>query len=699
MILDTNNYFKKAKSIWAENRSTEMNMTLTLIGNFPKSENAELIITGSSYYNIFVNGEFLALGPARAAHEYYRVDKLPLKFNKENNEVRIIVMGYNVNSFYHLDQPSFICAEIEIEGETIAYTDVVPYGFSLKEWKQKVQKVQRYSFQRPFAEVYDFTRETYADVKAEYSPSKNFLPRNVFYGGYEKENTAKIIQRGTFTQSEKEKYYADRSVINISDELKGFTLSEFEVFSAGRTQKIDAQITKKEIMPYEDSYIAGNSFITYEMDRNLTGLIGFTYESFGENEIIITFDEIMQGDNVNFIRQGAANVIIIKAGKETRKFLSVEPYTYKYIRIFCKGDGMLVKDLHLRRVSAPPVDKYLDSKNEKLLKIFDAAVETYRQNTFDIFMDCPSRERAGWLCDSFFTARVEKILTGNSEIEKNFIENFLLPESFKDLPDGLLPMCYPADHYDKACIINWSMWFVIELKEYLERTNDHSLIEKAKVKVYKMLNYFKKFENEYGLLEKLDKTVFIEWSRSNELVQDVSFPTNMLYSRMKQTIADLYGDKACAKEAEELKNTIRKMSYTDEGFFCDNAYRKETGLELSMQYSESCQYYAFHTGVATPELYPELWQRLVDDFGFDRRETKKWSNIYFANAFIGNYLRLDLLAMYEDKNIVLKNIEDYFYYMAEKTGTLWENVSDNASCNHGFASHVIYWFDKFGMIK
>ena len=27
-------------------------------------------------------------------------------------------------------------------------------------------------------------------------------------------------------------------------------------------------------------------------------------------------------------------------------------------------------------------------------------------------------------------------------------------------------------------------------------------------------------------------------------------------------------------------------------------------------------------------------------------------------------------------------------YMVERTGTLWENMQDNASLNHGFASHI-----------
>ena len=72
-------------------------------------------------------------------------------------------------------------------------------------------------------------------------------------------------------------------------------------------------------------------------------------------------------------------------------------------------------------------------------------------------MDCPSRERAGWLCDSFFTSRTEYALTGRSTVEHAFLDNFLMPERFEFLPDGMLPMCYPADHNDRTFIPNWAI--------------------------------------------------------------------------------------------------------------------------------------------------------------------------------------------------------------------------------------------------
>ena len=54
----------------------------------------------------------------------------------------------------------------------------------------------------------------------------------------------------------------------------------------------------------------------------------------------------------------------------------------------------------------------------------------------------------------------------------------------------------------------------------------------------------------------------------------------------------------------------------------------------------------------------------------------------------GVYMRLELL-MREQKRVELLNeCVRYFYDMTQKTGTLWENNTASASCDHGFASYV-----------
>ena len=112
--------FCSARPIWPKGRQTEKNLFVGFRAAFkrPKSGTAVLRITGSSVYRIFLNGNFLGHGPARGPHGYWRVDQWPLKdLRAAENVLAIEVAGYNVNSYYLLDQPSFIQAEIVAEGK------------------------------------------------------------------------------------------------------------------------------------------------------------------------------------------------------------------------------------------------------------------------------------------------------------------------------------------------------------------------------------------------------------------------------------------------------------------------------------------------------------------------------------------------------------------------------------------------------
>lgn len=98
------------------------------------------------------------------------------------------------------------------------------------------------------------------------------------------------------------------------------------------------------------------------------------------------------------------------------------------------------------------------------------------------------------------------------------------------------------------------------------------------------------------------------------------------------------------------------------------------------------------SGTAEQEDYPDLFNRLLEDFGPERTARGLHPQIWPANAFIGNYLRMELLSRAGRPAQLLKESREYFDYMALKTGTLWENTGDYASCNHGFASHILHCF-------
>ena len=90
--------FKKAIPVFAEGKERELNYHLTLRAETDSLVGVELYVTAFSFYRLTVNGHFVAMGPARTAGGYARVDILSLeKYNAVGikKEIVIEVTGYH----------------------------------------------------------------------------------------------------------------------------------------------------------------------------------------------------------------------------------------------------------------------------------------------------------------------------------------------------------------------------------------------------------------------------------------------------------------------------------------------------------------------------------------------------------------------------------------------------------------------------
>ncbi|MHA7110190.1 hypothetical protein ACRTDU_08700 [Sunxiuqinia elliptica] len=670
---DGSRFFQKAVPVWVDSRNVkndkgayvftssgrhdskqqEENLTVSFRAKFEIEDfyHVKLKLAASSRYRVFINGEFLGHGPCVAGHGYYRVDeyKLKDKLHLGDNIIAIEVVGYNVDSYFQINQPAFLQAELTNNNQVIAYTNTENRAglFEAAILQQRKQDVPRYSFQRAHTEVYqlapDFQKWTKSWVGAGFQPLK-----------LEKTEAKKLIER--------------------------------------RVKYPDYAIRKSQHQ-VNDSI--------YKFECNSTGFIGATFVAHTPVKLCFFWDEILNKDgDIDPYRLGCQNEIRYELEPGAYHLESFEPYTLQYLKVRIEsGDGVVSKPYIRQYVNGDVAQASFACSDTSMNRIFDAAMETYKQNALDIFMDCPHRERAGWLCDSYFTARVAFNFSGNTLIETNFLGNFLLPESFKFLPKGMLPMCYPADHSNANYIPNWAMWYVLQLEEYMKRSGDHQMIVESRQRVADLLDFFVPYENEFGLLEGLEKWVFVEWSKANKFVQDVNYPTNMLYASMLETAGRLYDWPQLVTKANRIRTVIREQAF-DGQFFIDNAVRVDGVLVPQPENrTETCQYYAFFFETAKPESYPELWKTLVGDFGPEREAKNLYEEIYPSNAFIGNYLRLELLSRYGEVDQMVRESVKYFEPMAQLTGTLWENVHTRASLNHGFASHIAhaYYRDVLGV--
>ncbi len=711
--------FRSAKPVWPAGREAEMNLLVGFraVLAAPPREKAVLRVAASTLYRARVNGQFVGHGPARGPHGYYRVDEWDLsgELAAGQNVVAVEVAGYNCNSYYLLDQPSFLQAEIVAGDKVLASTAGSGVPFTATVLEQRVQKVQRYSFQRPFIEYYRlqpdsdrWLREPRAAapvIECPVQPEKKLLPRHVPVPDFAVVPPVRHVAQGRTERRETvSKLWKDRSLVHVGPKLKGFPESELAVVPSIELQHLTSTQTAAMDQPYRPDDTLGlqqNTYHILDLGANLTGFLGARVTCAEKTRLTLVFDEILSGTDVDFKRLGCVNAVSYELEPGDYQIESLEPYTLRYLKLICHHGACEVRGVYLRELAHPAIRQaQFACSDPRLERLFAAGVLTFRQNALDVFMDCPSRERAGWLCDSFFTARTASDLTGTTLIERNFFENFLLPARFEHLPDGMLPMCYPADHNDGVFIPNWALWFVVELEEYAARAGERTIVEGLRTKVLRLMDFFKQYENEDGLLEKLPSWVFVEWSKANQFVQDVNYPSNMLYAAALSTAGRIYGAPELTAKAERIRETIRRQSF-DGRFFVDNAVRRDGKLQVTQNHSEVCQYFAFFFGVASPQSHAELWNTLCQRFGPDRAQTKAFPEVHAANSFVGNMLRMELLSRGGRNQQILDESIAYLLYMVERTGTLWENVGDYASCNHGFASHIVHtlYRDVLGVVR
>ena len=673
--------FKSAKKIWLKGLSREMNVQARFTAELSVPSGSKLHMAGATFYKVYFDGKLVHHGPAPTATGYARVDVIELPQKRGIANITVEVAGYASNSYAAVNQPSYLIAEIVAGDEVLAYTG---RDFKALRVLSREQKTLRYSRQRHFSEVWDL------DVKDEeceieiLDNSITYLERRSPLPSLDMEVPNDAFCKGKFTlPADFDEKVPDDVTSFLSETLDGrsmFPYSEIEKHPQNIIAAADYNIAENRC-EYRGILTAGE-FCTFECERNSSGIVHLDYIAPEGARIIITHDEIVDAGRFPN-RMKAANVIDV-SGSGNISFENFEIYGFKYYAVFVVSGEIELKNAYKINIRHVPKNiPALNTDDEELLAIYDAALESYRSNSLGIFMDCPTRERAGWLCDSYYISRASYRVIGNTSVEDDFLENFR-NHKCKTIPEGMLPMCYPSEHPSGQFIPQWSLWFILELPEYKQR-NPNADLEMFRPTVDGLLGFFKKYENELSLLEDLPSWNFVEWSQANKWCDGVNFPTNMLYAAALCTVADLFGYEELCEKAEKIRKTVREMSF-DGKFFHDQALRNSDGkLVINDNISETCQYYAFYFGTADEEKYRDLKNTLLTEFGPD---SENYPEIEKSNAFMGALLRMDILVAWKKHEMLIDQIKGYFLHMARLTGTLWEHKNVAASLNHGFPSYI-----------
>ena len=685
--------FKKAIPVFAEGKDKEMNYQLILRAEVGSLRDCVLYVTAFSFYRLTVNGCFVSFGPARTAKGYARVDEIDLGayHKEEKNEIVIEVAGYYCKSLSTVKQPSFVVAEVR-RGEEILLATGRAGDFAGYRSCYRLQKAERFSGQRHFGEIYDYrTGDIFAEkhrvalTSAENQPV--YLPRRVPMPTYEVMDVADYASAGTFAYEETRPCQENRYSGGLMVPGWGQYAPDEAVSLPYRwIQKQKQEKTRGEgSLPLR---LSAGEYAILDLKAIYAGFLRLDATAHEECDMVLGFSELCSPDEFAFTNINMQAVIeyFLPTGKKLQ-FQSFEPYTCRFAVLMVKTGSVTLNSFGIRcfeydRSRMIP----REIRDPELKKIYAAAQRTFAHNAVDLYTDCPSRERAGWLCDSFFTARAEHFLTGKTLVEDAFLENYRLYRNEGDTIEGVLPMCYPADFQsDKKFIPQWNMWYVLEVKEYLTERNPSADREAFRDSVYGIMGYLADCENGDGLLQNLPSWSFVEWSTANEWVQDINYPSNFLYSEVLYAVGELYGDESMTAKAARVRQKTRELAFDGE-VFVDNAVLDEHGvLRNTRNSSEAGQYYAILFGdveLDSPK-YEKLKEYVGNSFATFAPNGREFVPV---NAFIGLYLRICALMKLGEKNLLRRDLKGFFGGMVASTGTLWEYKQFKGSFDHGFTA-------------
>ena len=388
--------FQKALPVWAKNEETTKNYRLYTKAVLSDLQGCTIRLTANNFYALTVNGTFVAFGPARTAKGYARVDEIELSpyVKAGENEIVIEVAGYYNRCLSTVLQPSFLIAEIvDKNEEVLAYTgrDFVGYKDV-----RRVQKVERYSFQRHFGEVFD-ERQTVCEEEnrvelAAISQRIQFLPRVAPYPYYETKTLSVAEGVGKFWYDDTLPCKNNRYSNSISERWGGFAEEEIAY--------LPYRWVQKQAMKRSNSNVAlpltlqEGEYAVFDFEKMEAGFLQWAFSAQAESEVTLAFSEARFQGEFTFPNGNMQNVVhIVAPAGYAADAQSFEPYVFRYLAVYVKRGGITLSSVGVRTYEHTTNNaKQPVFKDENLAKIYQAAVRTFAHNAVDLYSDCPSRD-------------------------------------------------------------------------------------------------------------------------------------------------------------------------------------------------------------------------------------------------------------------------------------------------------------------
>ncbi len=300
----------------------------------------------------------------------------------------------------------------------------------------------------------------------------------------------------------------------------------------------------------------GHARIIIDMGRIVAGLVELSVTAPAGTFFDIGYFETPATIPSHFGAQGGSRYI---ARGQNDHHIVFDPKGLRYAYIIVHGteENITLTDFAVNEYNYPwQGEASFECNDEDLNRLYKAGIRTVELNSWDAFMDCPTREQRAWVGDAVVHQMVHLATNSDWRLAWHYLTLGNSPRS-----DGILPMSVAGDVEggEGFTIPDWSIHWIHGVYNLYRFSGDKAKVKAFMPTIERILRWYLPYQTSSGLLQDVPEWNLIDWSSlfSNEQ----SALVNASWARGLREYAELaqwLGEKASQDWAEEIYTKVKK---------------------------------------------------------------------------------------------------------------------------------------------
>lgn len=543
--------------------------TFNLNSNF---SSAKIYISADDYYKLYINGNFVAQGPAPSYHFRYNYNEIDIGKYLNHGEnliaVHTLYQGLINRVWQSGDFRHGLICDVVVDNETIIFSDE---SFKVN-CHSGYTEIGTCGYETQLLEQYDSRASEVGFEKTDFDDSN----------------------------------WSNAEICRYDD----------HVLRAQKSRMLEFE----NVSPVKTT-VNGNK-ILYDFGSNYVGYL--TVKAMGKCDDIVTArcaQELNDDGSLRFALRANCKYEeqwILSGGEDLLDWFDYKSFRYAELEI---PDSTEILDVsfHIRHypfeLKAKLKNEY--ASNEDFLRIWELCVNTQKYGVQEVIQDCMEREKGFYLGDGCYTALTNMLLTHDDSMVRKLIDD-----------------AFSTDFITETLVTCMDCSFMQEIAEYplilaylvlwhYRFTNDIEYLKSNYPKVVRLLDAYRRDYEKEGVLRDLDKWCVVEWPKNFQQGYDADIREGKVCEKAHVSINAYY--VYAVRVANRIAGILGLGEYRDiaplMNAFYNCFYDAEKGLfrdsENSNHFSLVGNSFPYGFGLCPNEDCKKNILKILDEMGLD----------------------------------------------------------------------------------